>query len=344
MDKIDLRTLSESEILGIRKAVIKQIESGKTQKQVYTALGLRPNTVSDWWRTYKEEGAKGLKSNKRGPKSENMKLLNAEQEQQVQRMIVDKFPEQLKLDFALWNRKAVQELIAHQFGITLAIRTVGTYLKNWGFTPQKPKKKAYEQDDKKVQKWLTEEYPAIQKRAKEEGSEIHWGDETGVRNQCQHGRGYAPKGKTPVKMGMSKRFSVNMISSVTNQGKVQFMIYEGSMNAERFIEFLKQLIKTSDKKLFFIVDNLRVHHSKVVKEWLEEHKQQIEMFYLPSYSPERNPDEYLNCDLKQGLSQKPAPKTKEKLNENILNHMQMLETKPERITKYFKHKSIEYAA
>jgi transposase len=158
--------------------------------------------------------------------------------------------------------------------------------------------------------------------AKEQAAEIHWGDECGVRNQCQHGRSYAPKGKTPVKMGMSKRFSVNMISSITNQGKVQFMIYSDSMNADKFIEFLEHLTKSSEKKIFLIVDNLRVHHSKIVTEWVLKNKENIALFYLPSYSPERNPDEYLNCDLKQGLSVKTSPKTKEKIQENIQKHME----------------------
>lgn len=344
MKKIDLRTLSESELLGIRKFAVHQVQSGKSQQKVCLEIGLRPNTLSDWCKDFKEKGIKGLKSEKRGAKSEPMKLLNNSQEKEIQKMIIDKFPEQLKLDFALWTRKAVKELIAQQFNIDIAVRTVGTYLKNWGFTPQKPKKKAYEQDDKKVQKWLEDEYPSIQKLAKEQDAEIHWGDETGVRNQCQHGRSYAPKGKTPVKMGMSKRFSVNMISSITNQGKVQFMIYSDSMNADKFVEFMEKLIKSSEKKIFFIVDNLRVHHSKIVKEWVEKHKKDIALFYLPSYSPERNPDEYLNCDLKQGLSVKTSPKTKEKLHDNIKQHMEMLETNPDRIMKYFKHQSINYAA
>lgn len=344
MIKIDLRTLSEAELLGIRKLAVRQLELGKSQKLVCSEIGLRPNTLSDWYKDFKENGIKGLKSKKKGAKSEPMKRLNSMQEKEIQKMIIDKFPEQLKLDFALWTRKAVKELISRQFNIEIAIRTVGTYLKNWGFTPQKPKKKAYEQDDKKVKKWLEEEYPAIQKLAKEQDAEIHWGDETGVRNQCQHGRSYAPKGKTPVKMGMSKRFSVNMISSITNQGKVQFMIYSDSMNADKFVEFMEHLIKSSDKKIFLIVDNLRVHHSKIVKEWVEKNKEKIALFYLPSYSPERNPDEYLNCDLKQGLSVKTSPKTKEKLHENVKQHMEMLETKPDRIIKYFKHQSIKYAA
>ena len=266
------------------------------------------------------------------------------QEKAIQIMIIDTMPDQLKLDFALWTRKAVKELVEREFGVVLAINTMGDYLRKWGFTPQKPKKMAYEQCSKKVQIWLDEEYPAIQKRAKEENVEIQWGDETGVRNNCQHGRSYAPKGKTPTKKSMSKRFSLNMISTVTNQGKVRFMIYSENMNSDKFIEFLNQLIKNSDQKIFLILDNLRVHHSYIVKDWIAENKEKIELFFLPAYSPEKNPDEYLNCDLKQGLSSKPAPKNQENLKENLENHMLMLTQNPERVQKYFNHKDIQYAA
>ena len=191
---------------------------------------------------------------------------------------------------------------------------------------------------------MNEDYPLIKERAKKEKAEIYWGDETGVKNQCNHGRSYAPKGKTPIKKSMSKRFSVNMVSAVTNQGKVQFMIYSETMNAERLIEFLKQLIKSSTRKIYLILDNLKVHHSKVVKEWVEKSQDKIALFFLPSYSPEMNPDEYLNCDLKQGLSAKKSPKNKDILQNNVKRHMDLLANNPERVKKYFKHKSIEYAA
>ena len=155
---------------------------------------------------------------------------------------------------------------------------------------------------------------------------------------------YAPKGKTPIKKSMSKRFSVHMVSVVTNQGKVQFMIYSETMNAERLIEFLKQLIQSSTRKIYLILDNLKVHHSKVVKEWVEKSQDKIALFFLPSYSPEMNPDEYLNCDLKQGLSAKKSPKNKDILQNNVKRHINLLANNPERVKKYFKHKSIEYAA
>ena len=298
MEKQDLRSLSSAEKLVLRKRAIRMIKQGVKKKDVATQLGVNKNTVTNWWQSYQKKGSKSYHYDKPGLKSGDKKLLTDQQELAIQEMIIDKMPDQLKLDFALWTRKAVKELVERELGIIVALTTIGDYLRKWGYTPQKPKKRAYEQCPKKVQKWLDEEYPKIKAQAKEEGAEIHWADETGIKNQCHHGRSYAPRGRTPVKRGMSKRFSVNMISSVTNQGRVQFMIYSDTMNSDKFIEFLGQLIKSSKKKLYVILDNLRVHHSKPVKQWAEENKKDIALFFLPSYSPELNPDEYLNCDLR----------------------------------------------
>ena len=341
---MDFRKLTSNERYLFRKRAIQMWMKGVKQKDVAEIFGIRKATVNSWVKAYTSQGLTGLKDKARGVKSADKKLLTPKQEKAIQKMIVDVMPDQLKLPYALWTRKAVKELVEREFGIKMAINTMGDYLRSWGFSPQKPKKKAYEQNPKAVQKWLNEEYPSIKEKAKEEGAVIHWGDETGVRNSNQHGRSYAPKGKTPVKKSMSKRFTVNMISTVTNQGKVSFMIYTGSMNADRLIEFLGQLIKRKRKKVYLILDNLRVHHSKIVKKWVEAHKEKIAIFYLPSYSPEKNPDEYLNCDLKYGMSERPAPKNKEQLKNNVQSHMEMLQENPKRVKKYFEHIDIQYAA
>ncbi|MDD4149256.1 MAG: IS630 family transposase [Bacteroidales bacterium] len=341
---MDFRKLSSEQRYCFRLRAINLIKSGKKQKDIATLFGVRTNTVGDWVKAYKTEGLKGLKDKTRGVKSEDRKLLTVKIEKKIQKMITDTMPDQLKLSYALWTRKAVKELVEREFGIILAISTMGDYLRSWGFSPQKPKKRAYEQCSKKVQLWLDQEYPAIKERAKKEDAVIHWGDETGVRNSNQHGRSYAPKGKTPVKLSMSKRFSVNMISTVTNQGFVEFMIYSGSMNADRLIEFMMQLIKNKPRKVFLILDNLRVHHSNLVKEWVEKNKSKIEIFHLPSYSPEKNPDEYLNCDLKYGMSIKPSPRNEEQLRNTVEDHMVMLQSNQDRVKKYFKHEDIQYAA
>ena len=329
MEKMDFRKLSSEERYNLRLRGINLIKSGKKQKEIASIFGVRTSTVSSWFKSYKEKGLKGLKDNPRGVKSEDKKLLSSKQEKEIQKMILDTMPDQLKLPYALWTRRAVKELVEREFGVVLAINTMGDYLRSWGYSPQKPKKKAYEQCSKKVQLWLDQQYPAIKERAKQEDAVIHWGDETGVRNSNQHGRSYAPKGKTPVKRSMAKRFSVNMVSTITNQGLVEFMM---------------QLIKNKSKKVFLILDNLRVHHSKLVKEWVEKNKSKIEIFYLPSYSPEKNPDEYLNCDLKYGMSINPAPRNEGQLKDNVKNHMIMLQSSQDRVRKYFEHEEIQYAA
>ena len=227
----------------------------------------------------------------------------------------------------------------------LDLRQVGRYLKRWGFTPQRPLKRAYQRCDTKVQTWLTQEYPAIKKLAAEEAAEIHWTDEVGIKSHDHRGRGFSPKGVTPVRMHNPSYEKVNMISSVTNQGKLRFMCYDGSFNYQMLHKFLNKLVTESGgRKIHVIVDNLRVHHAKVIKRWLRMYSQYIEVHYLPSYSPDLNPDEYLNCDLKTELAKRPERRTKGQWRKTVDSTMEMLSEKPERVASYFQAESISYAA
>ncbi len=342
--KEDTRRLSLETQEQLRKQAIRLKKKGMSYTEVGELIGVRRQTVSEWWKNYQTQGTQGLKLSKRGVKQGTNRTLDSSQEIEVQRIICDKSPDQLKLTFALWTRQAVRELILQKWNISMPIRTVGEYLKRWGFTPQKPLKRAYEQRPTEVQQWLDEEYPTIASRAKAEGAEIHWGDETGLRSDSQHGRSYSPKGQTPVIRLSAKRVSSNMISSITNQGKVRFMVYQNAMNAQTLIKFMKRLIADSDKKVFLILDNLRVHHAKDVRKWLNKNQEHIEVFYLPAYSPELNPDEYLNGDLKAGVHSKPPMRNEAELKRAIVSHMRKLQRLPSRIKNYFKHPKIAYAA
>ena len=342
--KEDARRLSPLAQEEKRKLAIKLWKKGLSQKEVAETVGTTPQTMSGWVKRYRLSGASSLNAQKRGTAFGANRHLTVEQEKHLQKLIADKSPDQLKMAYVLWTRKAVMELIEQETGLKMPIRTVGEYLKRWGFTPQKPAKQAYEQNPKAVQRWLNEDYPEIKARAKAENAEIYWGDETGVRNDSQHERGYAPKGQTPVVRLNANRKSINMISAVTNQGKVRFQVFEGTMNADILIDFCSRLIKSAKRKVYLVLDNLRVHHAKVFKDWLSDHEDEIEIFYLPSYSPELNPDEYLNCDLKAGVhSGKPA-RDKTTLKKKVVSHMRMLQKKPGRVSSYFMHEKIKYAA
>ena len=262
----------------------------------------------------------------------------------IQRFITDKCPDQLKLPFALWTRKSVQHLIQHCFGIKLAQSTVGAYLRSWGYTAQKPLRRSYQQQPQRVEKWLKEEYPAIATRAKTEGAEIQWGDEAGVCSTCQVIKSYAPKGKTPVLRQPGSRFSMSMISTVTNRGALKFMVYEGGLNVAIFLKFLGRLIKYQKKKVFLILDNLKVHHAKKVQSWIEKHRESIELFFLPSYAPEYNPDEYLNNAVKQRTHNEKMSRNQKELSKHLRSTLARLQKEPETIRNLFKAPSVRYAA
>ncbi len=344
MEKEDARKQSREVLHERRKQVIRLYRKGMRVMQIVEHSGLSWYAVNTAINCYRTAGAAALKPAARGKKAGGGRMLSEAQERTVQQIICDKRPEQLKMEFALWNRAAVMQLIECEYGIKLTVRGVGNYLKRWGFTPQKPIRRAYEQSSEAVQAWLDKTYPEIEHRAKLEGAEIHWDDETAVVNTDVRGRCYAPAGKTPVTFAVGgTRHKLSMIATVTNQGKTRWMIIDEGFNADKLIEFLDALVKDAGRKVFLILDNLRVHHSKPVKTWVEEHKEKIELFYLPSYSPELNPEERFNADLKQTLYTKVPVRTKAKLKAATTEHMQILEKSPERVKKFFQDARVRYA-
>lgn len=345
MEKDDKEVQTLEQLYALRKQAVRLHKKGMPIMQIVVATGLSWPGVRTALDLYESCGMSALKPAVRGKKPGTGRSLTAEQEQAIRMTICDKRPEQLKMDFALWSRAAVMQLIEREYGIKLHVRSVGKYLARWGFTPQKPIKKAYEQRPEAVQKWLDEEYPAIEQRAKAEGGEIHWGDETALVNTDVRGRSYAPVGKTPVAYAVGgTRQKLSMIATVSNQGKARWMIIDEAFNSDRLIEFLEALIKDAGKKVFLVLDNLRVHHSKPVKAWVAERKDKIELFYLPSYSPELNPEERLNADLKHAIGAKVPARTKAKLRNAAIDHMSELEKSPERIKAFFQDPKVRYAA
>lgn len=218
-------------------------------------------------------------------------------------------------------------------------------MQRWGFTTQRPIKRALERDPTKVRRWLEDMYPRIQAKAREEKAQILFGDETGVSSLEHHPKGYAPKGKPPVLvLPQNQRHRLNVISAISPQGQVRFMLYPDTLKTEVFLDFLKRLIKDSDRKIFLVLDNHKVHHSRKVQQWVADHHQHIELFFLPPYSPDLNPDEYLNAELKARLHAGEPVKDEDHLKRKLLSHLRSIQRQPEKVKKYFQAKSISYAA
>ena len=272
------------------------------------------------------------------------RTLTSEQERDAQKIIADRTPDQLKLPYALWNRNAVREMIEKRHDRKLAIRSVGNYLKRWGYTPQKPLQRAYEQNPAAVRQWLDQDYPQIKERGKDEKADIHWGDETGLRSDDVRGRSYSPRGVTPEIRVNHRRHGCSILSTVTNKGGMRWMCFEGGINAQLLIKFLKRLIKNAPRKIFLILDHLRVHHSKLVKAWVEKHLEQIELFFLPSYSPELNPVELANASLKHAVTTHSPARKKGQMEKVAKGHLRYLQNNPKEVEAFFQKDCVKYAA
>lgn len=313
-----------------------------THKEAAALFGLSKSAVDKIWVRYKKAGSRGIQKKKRGVREG--KKINGQQAAEVRRLIREKLPDQLKLPYGLWTREAVGQLIEDRYGIKLSRWQVGRYLKKWGYTPQKPIRKAFEQKPERVRKWLKEEFPAIKKRAQKENAVVYFGDETGMRSDHQAGRSYAPKGETPVVKTTGQRFSLNMISAISNRGHLQFMIIDGRFNSEVFEVFMKQMIKYSKRKIFFVIDGHPAHKTKKLNEWLQRHRDKIEVFFLPPYSPELNPQEYVNQDVKTNVIGKKRPINKDQMRDNVQAFMLKRKSDKKQVQKYFHEKHVRYAA
>jgi transposase len=344
MENTDARSLPAEAQEALRKKAVRAVLAGRTQTEVAELFGVTRQRVGLWVKAYREEGEKALVAKRRGrPKGDGSRLAPW-QMAQVAKAIRDKMPDQLKLPFYLWTREAVVALVERRFGVRISVWTAGRYLKRWGFTPQRPIRRAYERSEEAVRRWLEEDYPAIRRRAKAEGAEIYWGDEMGLRSDHVAGRSWALKGNTPVVDATGKRFGCSMISAITNRGRLNFMVFHGRFTGPVFLRFLRRLTRQAGRKVFLIVDGHPVHRARKVRAWVEARADRIELFYLPGYSPHLNPDEILNQDVKANAVGRNRPRTLPDLMGFVRAFLRRRQRQPHLVQRYFREKNVRYAA
>ena len=340
----DARELSDAVLEALRLRALRGCELGLAEVEVADILGVARETVCRWWSAYADQGVAALPQRRSGRPLGSGRLLSAAQAEQLQGLLRTHQPEELGIAAPLWTRRAVRDLIRQECDLELAERTVGRYLKRWGFTAKRPRRHARDQDPDEVRQWLEETYPAITDRAEQEGAEIHWGDEVGVAADHQPARGYAPRGEPATQEVPDPHIRANQISTITNRGEVRFMTYTQTMTAALFLVFLERLLRSTTGKVFLIVDRLRAHMTPAVQAWVAAHQDRIEVFYLPRYAPELNPDEYLNNDLKGQVNATGLPIDKAEVRSHIQEFMRRLLHLPEHVMNYFQHPSVQYAA
>ena len=311
------------------------------QAEAARTFGVARQSVNNWMQKCRSGGLRCLRAKRRGRPS--VQRLAPHQAAVTVRLISAGCPDQLKLPFALWTREAVGELLARRFGVQVSVWTVGRYLRRWGFTPQKPVRRAYERDPDKIRQWLRDKYPAIRARAKREGAEIHWGDEMGLRSDHQAGRSWGRRGQTPVIPGTGRRFGCNMISTITNRGRLSFMVFKERFTARVFIRFLKRLQRQVSRKVILIVDEHPAHKAGETTRWIKGQKGHIQMHFLPPYSPELNPDELLNQDVKSNAVGRRRAIDQADLMANVRGYLRSTQKMPAVIRSYFREEHVRYA-
>lgn len=342
MDVGDARSLSADAKEALRRRAVAAVLKGEKQVVVAERFGVTRQAVCGWVAAHRAGGQRALAAKPQGRPQGTGRLVGW-QAAWVKRTVVGKCPDQMQLPGLLWTRELVRELIWRKFSIEVSVATVGRYLKRWGLTVQKPSKRAFEQDSEKVRQWLEEHYPRIRERASEQGAMILWGDEAGVRSDHQTGTTWGVRGTTPVVGRSGQRFKTNTISCVSNEGAMRFMVFDGRFTQSVFIDFLRRVVKGSDRKVFLIVDNHPVHRGKKVAAWLKDHADDIWMIRLPGYSPELNPDELLNNDLKNHVG-KTSATSQGDLTSSVRTHLRRRQRQPHVVRGFFEHPNTRYAA
>lgn len=349
----DARSLSPRDQEHLRRKVVHAVvEEGMSKSGAARIHKVSRFAVIQWVQGYQAGGVNALKAKKRGRPAEPS-VLKPHQCATIVRLISNRSPDQLQLDFMLWTREAVIQLIHRRCGVRVSLSTVGRLLKRWGMTPQKPIRRAYERDDDKVRRWLKEEFPAIRDRARRENAEIYWGDQAGFRSDDQRGRSYSKRGVTPVVFGTGKRFRCNAMTALTNRGHLSFMVFKASFNTSVMVNFVSRLVKhhqaTKRRRgekpgtIFLILDGHSVHKSRRFKAWLADNAKRITVFFLPGYSPDLNPAEYLNHDTKAAVC-KSRPSDEEEQRRAVRSHLSRRQAERTTVANMFQHPSVRYAA
>jgi transposase len=336
--------LSPSAQEEIRRRAVALCVEGRSQSEVARLLDVSRQSVNEWMAAYRVNGEAALAARRRGRKDGEKTALTAWQQAQIAKAIRDKNPDQLRLPGFLWTRALVCDLVEHRFGVRISEKTAGRYLRAWGFSPQKPARRAFEQDPEAVRRWLEVEYPAVAERGRREKARILWADETGLRSDHTAGRSWSPVGQTPIVEGTGQRFGTNVVSAISNQGQMQFMVFKQRFIAKVFIEFLSRLVRqAAGQKVILILDGHPVHRSATVKRWVAAHADALELVFLPGYSPELNPTELLNQDLKTNALGRRRPATQQELLDDTRGYLRSTQRQPRLVARYFDGRHVAYA-
>lgn len=340
MRENDGRQVDHQTLEALRIRTVRQVDAGEVSvPEAARALGMSKTAVYNWMAAYRRGGLEALKAR---PVPGAKPKLTADQQRTLFRLVAGKDPRQLEFDFALWTRQRVRELIRREFGVKMHVTAVGRLLRRLGLTPQRPLWRAWQQNPELVEHWKREEYPAIRAEARKAGAEVWFADEAGIRSDFHAGTTWAPAGQTPVVKTTGRRASVNMISAVTGKGALRFMVVEGGVNAAVFLSFAQRLVADTDSPVYLVMDNHSIHRSRKLREFAEQSHGRLRLFYLPPYSPELNPDEWVWKNVKHDRIGTAGLEDHNSLKRMALSALRRLQKLPALVRGFFNAPDLAY--
>ena len=339
--KRDGRTFDHETLEAIRLMAVERVREGEPASEVIATYGFNRTTIYKWLKAALQPGV-GVKALRSTTATGRPRSLSPAQERQVFRWVNGRDPRQYGLDFGLWTRAVVAELIQNKFGVGLGLTAVGELLAKLGLTPQKPLQRAYQRDPEAIEKWQRETYPAIARQAKAQGAEVFFWDESGFRADTVHGKTWGARGHTPVVQRPGQRQSISAASAVNAKGAFWFCVYEGALNAELFVELLKKMMNYRRKPVHLVLDSLPAHKKSIVGEYVSSTRGRLTMHFLPGYAPDLNPDELVWSHVKRtGTARRPLQKG-EKLRDTIATQLAKLQQMPRLLRSFFQAPSVAY--
>ena len=335
---ISFLCLTASQKWEVRKAVVRRVKSGESVAAVARSVPFSVRTVYRWMARYSLGGWSGLKNRK---KSGRPRKWTEEHAEWIYRTVVDKTPQQLKFEFALWTVNRLRQAFYDEFKVQLSATTVRRILKTLKLSPQRPKRRAVKYCPQQVKRWKTKTFPKIAKKARKAGALIVFADESGLDSQCVYGRTWGPVGQTPVVRVANSKFRLSMLAAISPDGEMYFVVREGTTTSQTFIEFLEKIQQETDRKILLVVDSASIHKAGIVQEWAEENQARCEIYYQPTYSPEVNPVELLWALIKRTVSQQ-VSRTKAQLRANLEAALKELQETPDKVRTFFKEKDCAY--
>lgn len=322
-----------------RVSVCEALENGISADTIIQVMNISRSSVFSWWRIYRSQGPEALATKPTpGPRAQ----LDESQMARLRGIIIGQNPQQLGFGPALWTREIVRDLIARLFGPEFSLVHVGTILAKLGLSPQRPLYRAYERDPEKVAEWKEKTFPQIQAQAKKEGAAIFFADEASVRTVYHAGTTWAPVGETPVVIGTGKKQSISMISAVSPRGELYFQVHETGIKKEEFLEFCKILLVDIKRPVYLIVDNSQIHRSKILKAYVQQSNGMLTVFFLPPYSPDLNPDEWVWKNVKHDNLGRASAKSEGELAQFAIAALAKLKALPDKIQGFFRDPALGY--